>query len=258
MRKKHEANSGYEGVGHFYDLFADNSDIPYFLESAKRYGSPILDLAAGTGRISIALARNGFVVVALEQSHSMLQVAREKLESESQDIANRVTLVEGDMTQFNLDRKFPLIIIPNSIGHAITTDDQISTLQCIRKHLTDTGTFILDLYPGAMQYEHAEFKENPIALPDGSTVERHGEIYSDMLSQIMKMNLKYIVRDKNQDIIEEVNVESSMALLFNREVDLLVQLTGFEIEKEFGDFVGSPYTLDCWHRILILKKSNEE
>lgn len=258
MKKENEAKSGYEGVGRFYDLFADNADIPFFLESAKKYGSPILDIGAGTGRVSIALAQNGFAVVALEQSLSMLQVARDKLESESQDVADRVTIIEGDMTKFDLDQKFPLIIIPNSIGHAITTVDQIATLQCIRNHLTDTGIFILDLYPGEMQYEHAVFKENLVALPDGTTVERHGEIRSDLLRKIMTVNLQYIVRDNNQDFIEEVIVESPVALLFNREVDLLVQVAGFEIEKELGDFDGSPYSSECGHRILILKKSNEE
>ena len=68
--------SGYEGIGQFYDLFADNSDIPFFLKYAKRIGSPILDLAAGTGRVSFALAEEGYEVVSLEQSPSMLDIAR--------------------------------------------------------------------------------------------------------------------------------------------------------------------------------------
>jgi ubiquinone/menaquinone biosynthesis C-methylase UbiE len=71
--------SGYEGVGEFYDLFADNTDIPFILEFARKTGSPILDLAAGTGRVTFALAQEGFDVVALEQSQSMLAEAKEKL-----------------------------------------------------------------------------------------------------------------------------------------------------------------------------------
>ena len=67
-----DLESGYEGVGEFYDLFTDNTDIPFFLEFARKTGSPILDLAAGTGRVSFALAKEGFDVVALEQSQSML------------------------------------------------------------------------------------------------------------------------------------------------------------------------------------------
>lgn len=250
--------SGYEGIGRFYDLFADNSDIPFFLKYAKKIGSPILDLAAGTGRITFALANEGYEVVALESSPSMLDVANQKLKNTSPDIANRVAIVEGDMTNFNLDRKFELIIIPNSIGHAITTEEQLSTLQCVCNHLTDSGVFILDIYPGVMQYEHAEFTENPIPLPDGTTVERHGEIRSDILNQIMNVNLRYIFRDSEQNIIEEVEVVSSAALLFNREVDLLVRLSGFVVKEELGGFDGESYSLESGRRILILKKSVEE
>jgi len=252
------ARSGYEGVGRFYDLFADNSDIPFFLKYAKKIGSPILDLAAGTGRITFALAKDGHEVVALESSQSMLDVAKQKLKHASPVIANKVILVEGDMTNFNLERKFELVIIPNSIVHAITTEEQLSTLQCIRNHLSDSGVFILDIYPGEMQYEHAEFKENPVSLPDGTTVERRGAIRSDMLSQIMTVNLQYIVRDSEQNIIEEMEVVSSAALLYNRDVDNLINRSGFVVVDEFGGFDGQSYSSESGRRILILKKSKEK
>ncbi len=250
--------SGYEGVGRFYDLFADNSDIPFFLKYAKKIGSPILDLAAGTGRISFALAKDGHEVVALESSQSMLEVAKQKLKQTSPVIANKVILVKGDMTNFNLERKFELVIIPNSIGHAITSEEQLSTLQCIRNHLTDSGVFILDIYPGEMQYERAEFKENPVPLPDGTTVERHGEIRSNMLNQIMTVNLQYIVRDSEKNIIEEVEVVSSAALLYNKDIDLLISRSGFMVVDELGGFDGQSYSSESGRRILILKKSKDE
>jgi len=258
MNEGNGANSGYEGMGRFYDLFADNSDIPFFVKCAKKYGSPVLDLAAGTGRVSFALANDGHEVVALERSPSMLEVARQKLKIASQTIANNVTIVEGDMTKFNLNRRFPLVIIPNSIGHAITTEDQLSTLQCVHNHLFDDGVFILDVYPGALQYEYAKFEENPVILSDGTSVEREGVIHSDMLHQLMKVNLRYIVRDSKKKIIEEVKVESSAALLFDREVELLIRLSGFKIEKVFGGFDESEYTPSSTRRILILRKNNEE
>lgn len=250
--------SGYEGVGRFYDLFADNSDIPFFLKYAQNIGSPILDLAAGTGRITFALAKEGHEVVALENSQSMLEVAKQKLDQASSVIANKVILVEGDMTKFNLERKFELVIIPNSIGHAVTTEEQLSTLQCIHNHLTDSGIFILDIYPGEMQYEHAEFKENPVSLPDGTIVERRGAIRSDMVNQIMTVNLQYIVRDSEQNIIEEMEVVSSAALLYNRDIDNIISRSGFVVMDEFGGFDGQSYSSESGHRILILKKSKEK
>ncbi|MFW9794655.1 MAG: class I SAM-dependent methyltransferase, partial [Candidatus Thorarchaeota archaeon] len=124
-------SAGYEGIGEFYDVFADNSDLPFYIKYAERLGSPILDIAAGTGRVTFALAHKGFEVVALEQSPSMFSVAKKRLQDIPREVADRITIVEGSMTNFALDKKFRLIIIPTSFGHAMTTEDQLSTLRCI-------------------------------------------------------------------------------------------------------------------------------
>ena len=145
-----------------------------------------------------------------------------------------------------------------TIGHAITTEEQLSTLQCIRNHLTDSGVFLFDVYPGDKQYEHAEFKENPVSLPDGTTVERHGEIHSNMLDKIMTVDLQYTVRDPEGNILEEVEVASSNALLFDRDVDHLISLSGFVVVDELGGFDGQSYSSESGRRILFLKKSKEK
>ncbi len=50
---------GYDGVGEFYDLFTDDSDIPFYIWHAEKMGSPILDVAAGTGRVDNSCKRLG-------------------------------------------------------------------------------------------------------------------------------------------------------------------------------------------------------
>lgn len=252
--KLQDLSLGYEGVGRFYDLFADNSDLPFYLRYSQKTGSPILELAAGTGRVSFILAREGYEVVALEKSPSMLEIARERLEYEPSESAERITIVHGDMTNFELDQKFSLIIIPASFGHALTSKAQLSTLNCVRNHLCENGIFILDLFPGALQHEHATFTDSPVSLSHGLTVERHGEIHSNFLSQIMQVTLHYVVRNIKQEIIEEVNVVSHAALLFNREVDLLLQLAGFAVLEELGSFEGERYSPESGKRLLILGK----
>ncbi|TFG34092.1 class I SAM-dependent methyltransferase [Candidatus Thorarchaeota archaeon] len=257
---EHEKNEfsnlgpGYEGVGQFYDLFADNSDLPFYLQYAREAGSPILEIAAGTGRVAFMLARKGFEVVALENSPSMLEKAREKLEREPPESARRITIIQGDMTKFEINRKFSLIIIPASFGHALTSEAQLSTLKCIYNHLQEGGIFILDLFPGALQHEHATFTDSPILLLDGTAVERHGEIHSDFLKQIMRVDLRYIVRNHKQEMIEDIRVVSYAALLFNREVDLLLRLSGFEVVRELGSFECEPYSSESVRRIFVLEK----
>ena len=92
MNSLRDLREGYEGIGEYYDLFASNEDTPFYVELAKQQGSPILDVAAGSCRVSLELAREGFDVYALEKSPSMLSAARMNLQAASQELSQRVTL----------------------------------------------------------------------------------------------------------------------------------------------------------------------
>ncbi|MFW9961579.1 MAG: class I SAM-dependent methyltransferase [Candidatus Thorarchaeota archaeon] len=249
---------GYEGVAEFYDLFADNSDIPFYLRYARRTGPPILDLAGGTGRVAFVLAQAGFDVTILDNSPSMLAVARKRLDKISNDITRRITLIEGNMASFEIPQKFALIIIPNSFGHALTPDDQLATLHCIKSHLRDDGFFILDLFVGEQQYTHALFEDAPVPIENNQTVERHGEITSDSNRKLMHLDLRYVIKNGDGSIVETIEVTSGAALLFKEDVDSLLQLSGFGIAEEFGGFNEESYTEESGRRILILKKRKEK
>ncbi len=253
-----ELRGGYEAAAEFYDLFAKNDDIPFYLDYARRQGSPILDLAAGAGRVSFALAREGFEVVALERSEDMLRVARQRHNDLTEVIAKQVTIIEGDFTDFTLNQQFSLIIIPASFGHALTRDEQLSTLSCVRCHLRDNGLFILDLFPGGVQPERAFFEDVPVELPDGRIVRRVGEMRVDPARQILELKLHFIISDPQIEPKKEECFEllSGAALIHNREANMLMRMSDLEIVEEFGDFDRRPFSSDCGRRILVLRKSS--
>ncbi len=245
---------GYENAARFYNLFADNVDLPFYIEYAKKQGSPILELAAGTGRVSLALAQEGFEVNALEASADMLQEFRRRLSIEKEEVTRRIRLIEGDMRNFSIEQRYPMIIIPTSFGHALTTDEQLSLLRCVHEHLSDEGLFILDLFPGGIQPRSASFSENPVPIGDGKTVARSGVISTDPISQIMTLALTFTIRDESGTILEEISQKSGAAIIYNREMDLLLKMSDLEIVKEFGSFSQHPYTMESGRRILLTKK----
>src|SRR5215218_8149650 len=79
----------------------------FYRDLARKTGGPILELACGTGRLTIPLARDGHEVVGLDASRTMLRAARAKAEAEDLDIA----FVQADMRSFDLGQRFPLIIL---------------------------------------------------------------------------------------------------------------------------------------------------
>ena len=253
-RRLDKLRQGYEKAAEFYDLFASNEDLPFYLDYAERKGSPILDLAAGAGRVSIELAKQGYQVMAVEKSIPMINQFRKNLKSLKSKISNKITLVQADMTNFVSGDEFSLAIIPASFGHAMTTDEQLAILRNVHSSLQSDGFFILDLFPGGLQPEYSTFSEPPKELPDGKTVTRSGVMKADPVTQILELELKYTVREKSGDVVQEIVQESGAALVYNREANLLLRLTDFEVVDEYGDFEYSPYTTESARRILVTKK----
>jgi hypothetical protein len=188
----------------------------------------------------------------------MIEHARKRIADLPKAVADRITLARGNMKEFSLGQQFALIIIPNSFGHALTTEDQLSTLSSIRCHLADDGIFILDLFPGAIQHEQARFRDNPVSIGDGRSVTRTGLMRLDPIRQLLRVDLEYTVLRADGSIEKKINVTSGAAIIYNREANLLLKQTGFDIIKEYGNFDMEPYGHTSGRRILMLKKSEEE
>ncbi|MEE9312799.1 MAG: class I SAM-dependent methyltransferase [Planctomycetota bacterium] len=121
-------------------------DAKYFAKLAKQAGR-VLDLGAGSARIAIAMAKAGAKVTGIELSESMLEIASERIAKLDAATVKRIDLYHGDMTSFDLGKKFPLIVIPfRSFMHLLTVKDQRACLQCCRNHLTKSGQLVIDLF----------------------------------------------------------------------------------------------------------------
>ncbi|MFZ0321487.1 MAG: class I SAM-dependent methyltransferase [Candidatus Sulfotelmatobacter sp.] len=87
-------------------------DLPFYLELAEQSPGPILEIACGTGRVLLPIARKGKEIHGVDNSLPMLTILREALTNEPAEFCRRVTLHEGDMRDFHLSSRYPLVIIP--------------------------------------------------------------------------------------------------------------------------------------------------
>jgi SAM-dependent methyltransferase len=126
----------------------DIGDVDFCISLANKHGSPLLELACGTGRVTIPLARAGHTVVGVDISEEMLAIARDKLRREPADLRERVTLQQGDMRRFELGMHFGLIAIPySSLFHLHADADRAVCLSAIHAHLAEGGVAVIDLAP---------------------------------------------------------------------------------------------------------------
>ena len=100
----------------FYDQeFANRGrEIPFFLKQAKLAGGPVLEVACGTGRITLPIAQASIKITGLDISRPMLERARHNAEVERL----AVTWLEQDCRRINADRAFALIFsATNAMQH---------------------------------------------------------------------------------------------------------------------------------------------
>lgn len=129
---------------HFHDLTgsAFENDIAFYCGLAKRTGGPVLELGSGTGRVALPIAAERIDVHGIELSPAMLALSRAK----AAGIPHPPEFQLGDMSNFEIQRKFKLIIAAfGAFHHLETTRAQLDCLSCIRQHLLPDGTAVIHL-----------------------------------------------------------------------------------------------------------------
>jgi SAM-dependent methyltransferase len=123
-----------------YDI-EDSSDtgVGFYTRLAQETGGPVLEIACGTGRVSIPIAQKGFAVTGLDILPAMLERARSK----SAGLPTR--WFEGDARAFELGEVFRLIFLTGNAFQAfLTNEDQAALLGRVRAHLHTEGLFAFE------------------------------------------------------------------------------------------------------------------
>lgn len=154
--------NSYKKFGYYYDELMANMEYDLWLEFIEPYlkkGDKILDLACGTGTLATMLKLNGYEVVGLDLSESIIEIANEKRKINHLDIPFYVM----DMTNFRLDQKFDVITCFFDSVNFLSDKNQIANLfECVHKHLNTGGYFIFDVFSKEMlkEYEDNELHED--------------------------------------------------------------------------------------------------
>jgi tRNA A58 N-methylase Trm61 len=120
-------------------------DIPTYIDLAQEFGSPILELGAGLGRISQALLKEKYSVTALEcipQYCEELEHLRSHLAPEVQD---NFKILCQDMSKGAFKDNFGLILLPLRTVGLLTNEERHATFEKVFSHLHPNGAFAFHL-----------------------------------------------------------------------------------------------------------------
>lgn len=241
----------YAATAELYDFvtpYASRPDAAFFVEMARETGGPVLELGSGTGRVLLPTARLGIPITGLDLSADMLAVCHRKLAAEPEEVRSNVTLVEGDMRDFDFPERFRLVTMPfRPFQHLITVEDQLACLGCIHRCLADDGKVVVDVFNPMMEALVADTlgqemtPEPEFTTPDGRKVIRKHKIVSrDFFQQVQQIELIYYIT--HPDGHEERMIQAfTMRYFFRYEMEHLLARAGFVVEALYSDYAKSPY-----------------
>jgi SAM-dependent methyltransferase len=241
--------------GQIYDLMHEKlvADVNFFLEEAVQVGGPVLEVACGTGRITIPIAKKGIEIFGLDISEGMLAEAKRKSELAKAKIA----WVHADCRQFDLQKKFQLIFIPfNSMQHLHDLRSLESFFNQVKNHLTSNGVFIIDVFNPSISIlaRGKQDRQKVMDLVDPQTGLKatiDETINYDVANQINRVKWYYSLAEQKDYRVDELN----MRCFFPQELDALVKYNGFEIINKYGNFDKEVFTSNSPKQLLKLKVS---
>ncbi len=245
----------YDLIAPFYDVEHAHfdEDLNLYVNFAELCSGPLLELACGSGRLLVPLAREGYELTGVDSSASMLKLAQVALEQAG--VAARCTLVQDHMSKLRLGQKFRLAFIAlGSFGHVCTRQEQRQTLAAVRDHLTTGGRFILDISNADVRYmEHLSGQ----MLHQGTWQRQDGSLLSHFVSPASSLTkhlleLTHFYEEHRQGEAVQRTVTTTHLYLFERnEVELLLEEAGFEITDVYGDYELSSFEHDSPRMIFI-------
>jgi SAM-dependent methyltransferase len=251
-----------------YDAFRPGpggfqGDIDWYRKKAIASRGPVLELGAGTGRVTLPIAEAGVPITALDLDEGMLRKLREKLAALPGDARGRVAVHHGDMRSFALNETFALVIIPfRAFLHNLTVDDQLACLKRAYDHLQPNGELAFNVFHPSLGYmaAHAGWHEGTWRW-SGTTELPHGRVLIftdanryDTVQQRVHSLIRAEEFDADGMLVRTHMMRLELAYLYPADIRLLLERSGFELVRISGDFTGRPFERDGDELVIEARK----
>ncbi|MFD1067467.1 class I SAM-dependent DNA methyltransferase [Oceanobacillus locisalsi] len=207
-----------------------NGDIEYYDEKLKNREGSVLEAGVGTGRMLIPFLKKGIAVDGVDISPEMLEQCKVNMR-EHQVHTN---LLQQDITQLNLDRKYHTVIMPTGSFGLLPRNQIHAFLQNVYQHLEEDGQFIFDtLLPIDFKTGDIDISHYPLTADSGILFTNTSKDI-DWLEQKVSYIHKYELVHKGA--VEKTEISHFILHWYGRkELELLLEKMGFgNIDYEIG------------------------
>ena len=189
-----------------------------------------LELAIGTGRIAVPLARRGVPVHGVDLSPDMVAKLREKPGSES------IGVTIGDFAATRVDRTFTLVyLVFNTIGNLTTQEAQVACFENVAAHLEPGGCFVIELrIHGGAPLEVFDLGESHVGVNE----------YDAATQRLVSHHFTLVDGGwvRNSVPFRSVSPE---------ELDLMARLAGMRLRERWAGWAREPFTVESTKHVSV-------
>jgi len=224
----------YDSIADIYDLYVvADFDLPFFRSEALEIGGEILELMAGTGRLTVPLLEAGARLTAVDVSRGMLDVLSKKLHEQNL----HAEVICSDLLELNVGGKFDLAFLPfNSLSEILLPGDRRAALRAIHASLKPGGRFICTLHnPNVRRatVDGALRLTGRFPTKEGVLVVSGMEREEDRLVERLQFFDFY---DRKGNLKSRRLLEMRFAMIERGELEGMLEEVGFVTRSFFGDY----------------------
>lgn len=227
----------YEQFAYLYDELMQDAPydqwVNFVLKSLQDHqikGNNFLDLACGTGELSVRFAEKGFKVTGVDLSTDMLAVARAKAESHGV----MIPLFEQDMAELEGLGSFDIIgIFCDSLNYLLTEEKVLNTFLKASQCLNKDGILFFDV--------HSIFKINELFIDQTFTLcdENIAYIWNSFPGEYpnsVEHELSFFVQDPADGKYNRIDEFHEERTFSTEQYSEWLEEAGFEILEISADF----------------------
>ena len=243
------------------DLLEDPGDVELYLALAHRTGGPVLEIAAGSGRVAVPLAQAGFKVTAVDIDAAMLARAATAAAGAGAATRRRLGLVEADLIGLELPGgpQFNLAILAlNSILLLGSIENQKAALETMARHLAPGGLAVVDVwlpngpelagYDGRLSLEYT--RHDP---ESGNQIVKMAAAQHEPAMGLVDLSVVYQEVDA-QGLTRTWTRMDRLRLLNAGDLAFLAESVGLEVEVVAGNYDLDPIAPHDERAILIAQR----
>lgn len=251
----------WDPIAPYYDyLFRGRTvDVPFWVHLAKRFGSPILELTCGTGRLTFPIANAGIHITGLDISAPMLRVAQKKRRARAETVRRRIHFIHGDATNFALPKKkFTAVFLPWGFI-PVTHTEQEGIFRSIKSVLLPSGHVAIDIENSqepTKDWDTIRRKERVKVPRLGMTLIRHAHNSGSAATKIGRIVYTLDIIRKS-GAMKRLVTQRTYKIYTARDLKQLLVAHGFRIVRVYGDYDFSSWTPDAPQAIVVAKRSKD-